>query len=155
MPGLVVDRASALRRVLPVGAEYAGNGRTHFRVWAPASSSVDVVFDDGRGVSLDAERDWLIELSRRLRQRMRASGFDTGRSDSHIIPLVLGSNEAALRLAAAMNAAGFAVPAIRPPTVPPGTARLRISLNARLSMADLDAFAEALTAARDKGVLRE
>jgi 8-amino-7-oxononanoate synthase len=103
----------------------------------------------------DAERDWLFELSRYLRQRLQASGFETGLSDSHIIPLVLGANEAALRVAAVMNAAGFAVRAIRPPTVPPGTARLRLSLNASLSIADLDAFTEALAAARENEVVPE
>ncbi len=103
----------------------------------------------------DAERDRLIELSRYLRQRLRAGGFETGRSDSHIIPLVLGTNEAALRVAAAINAAGFAIRAIRPPTVPPGTARLRLSLNARLSIADLDVFTEALVGARANEAVRE
>jgi maltooligosyltrehalose trehalohydrolase len=45
--------ASTPRRY-PVGAEYVGDGRTHFRVWAPATRSVDVVFDDGRAVPLEA-----------------------------------------------------------------------------------------------------
>jgi maltooligosyltrehalose trehalohydrolase len=44
-------------RRYPVGAEPAGDGRTHFRVWAPASRSAAVVFDDGRSVALDAESD--------------------------------------------------------------------------------------------------
>jgi len=103
----------------------------------------------------DAERNWLMELSRHLRQRMQASGFETGKSDSHIIPLVLGTSEAALRVAARMNAAGFAVRAIRPPTVPPGTARLRLSLNARLSIAELDAFTETLVAVIQNEAVRK
>jgi maltooligosyltrehalose trehalohydrolase len=47
-------RTSTPRRY-PVGAEYLGDGRTHFRLWAPATRSVDVVFDDGRAVALGAE----------------------------------------------------------------------------------------------------
>ena len=60
-PGSKRSEPSILRtsipRRFPVGAEYLGDGRTHFRVWAPATQSVDVEFDDGRSVALDAERD--------------------------------------------------------------------------------------------------
>src|SRR4029450_4759144 len=51
-----VRHTSSPRRY-PIGAEYLGDGRTHFRVWAPATRSVDVVFDEGRIVALDAEPD--------------------------------------------------------------------------------------------------
>ena len=51
-------------------------------------------------------------------------------SDTAIQPLVIGENEEALRVAAALNEQGLWVPAIRPPTVPSGTARLRITLSA-------------------------
>jgi 8-amino-7-oxononanoate synthase len=51
-------------------------------------------------------------------------------SDTAIQPLVIGANEDALRVAAALHNEGIWVPAIRPPTVPPDTARLRISLSA-------------------------
>jgi 8-amino-7-oxononanoate synthase len=51
-------------------------------------------------------------------------------SDTAIQPLVIGENEAALHVAADLQNEGIWVPAIRPPTVPPGTARLRISLSA-------------------------
>ena len=103
----------------------------------------------------DAERGRLAELAIYARRRLQAAGFETGRSDSQIIPLVLGSNDAALRFAAAVSAAGFAVRPIRPPTVPSGTARLRLSLTAKLTFADLDAFTEALGAAREAEVVRK
>jgi len=103
----------------------------------------------------DAARAHLKELSECLRRKLIAAGFDTGRDDSQIIPLVLGSNEAALRFAASVSAAGFAIRAIRPPTVPAGTARLRLSLNAKLSFANLDAVTEAVAAARDSEVVRQ
>ena len=51
-------------------------------------------------------------------------------SDTAVQPLVIGENEAALRVATDLHNEGIWVPAIRPPTVPPGTARLRISLSA-------------------------
>lgn len=92
----------------------------------------------------DNERDHLRRLSAYLRERMRASGLSAGRSDSQIIPLILGSNDKALRVASSLSDAGFAVRAIRPPTVPPGSARLRFSLSASLSIADLNALMDAL-----------
>jgi 8-amino-7-oxononanoate synthase len=103
----------------------------------------------------EAERARLRELSEYLRQRLQAAAFDTGRSDSQIVPLIVGSSEGALRFASAVSAAGFAVRAIRPPTVPAGTARLRLSLNAKLSFDDLDAVTEALVAARESEVVQK
>jgi len=90
-----------------------------------------------------------------LRDHLRPLGFDTGRSESQIIPLVLGSNDAALRLAGALSSSGFAVRAVRPPTVPAGTSRIRISLNVALSIADIDLLLSALVAARETEVVRE
>ncbi|HEY2384380.1 MAG TPA: 8-amino-7-oxononanoate synthase [Terriglobia bacterium] len=94
----------------------------------------------------DVERSRLEILSRHLRERLRAAGFDIGRSDSQIVPVILGSNETALQFAAAAQTAGFAIRAIRPPTVPAGTARLRVSLNARLRVKELDRFVETILA---------
>lgn len=58
-------------------------------------------------------------------------------SNTAIQPLVVGSNAAALALSAALRQAGLWVPAIRPPTVPEGQARLRISLSAGHTSADV------------------
>jgi 8-amino-7-oxononanoate synthase len=101
----------------------------------------------------EAERSHLRNLSDYLRAQMRAAGFDVKGSTSQIIPLILGSNEAAVRFAMAVSDAGFAVRAIRPPTVPPGSSRLRLSLNAGLTMTDINALVNALTAARDAEVV--
>lgn len=58
-------------------------------------------------------------------------------SPTAIQPVIVGANEAALRVAAALHQQGFWVPAIRPPTVPPGTARLRITLSAAHTQQDV------------------
>jgi 8-amino-7-oxononanoate synthase len=102
----------------------------------------------------DAERLHLRALGQHLRSRLRDAGFDIGRSDSHIVPLILGSNDAALRAAARLSAAGFAIRAIRPPTVPFGTARLRISLNAHLTMSDIDRLVETVLTMRETELVR-
>jgi len=66
---------------------------------------------------------------------------------SPILPLILGSEEAALRAAANLFQAGFLIPAIRPPTVPIGQARLRLTVSAAHSPDHLNALAAALAAA--------
>lgn len=65
-------------------------------------------------------------------------------SDTPVQPLIVGENTAAVELAEALQRRGIWVPAIRPPTVPPGTARLRISLSAAHAAEDVDRLAGAL-----------
>ena len=61
--------------------------------------------------------------------------------------MIVGDNERALALAAALDAQGLWVPAIRPPTVPVGTARLRITLSAAHTEDDVERLLAALAAA--------
>jgi 8-amino-7-oxononanoate synthase len=68
-------------------------------------------------------------------------------SDTAIQPLVIGSNADALAVMAALDAQGIWVPAIRPPTVPAGTARLRISLSAAHTVEHVQRLCEALQTA--------
>ncbi len=86
-------------------------------------------------------RERLLARARYLRERLGLAG------DSPIIPIIIGENERALAVARELQAAGFDVRAIRPPTVPPGTARLRVTVNQGLSEEVLDRFVEALAAA--------
>jgi len=65
-------------------------------------------------------------------------------SATAIQPLVVGSAARALEVSASLRAAGFLVPAIRPPTVPEGTSRLRISISAAHTRADVESLAAAL-----------
>lgn len=84
-----------------------------------------------------------------------AAGWTLMPSDTAIQPLVIGDNEAALAVMAVLREQGLWVPAIRPPTVPAGTARLRIALSAAHQPADVDTLLRALrTAARTLGVRR-
>ena len=92
-------------------------------------------------------RALLIERVCFLRRRLAEAGLDVSPEGSQIIPLMIGDNSRALAVAAALQAQGFDVRAIRPPTVPPGTARLRISVNVGADEATLSRFAAALSAA--------
>jgi 8-amino-7-oxononanoate synthase len=85
----------------------------------------------------DAERSYLREIAALLRTELRARGLHFGSSATHIVPIILGSNENALRVAAQLQANGFAAKAIRPPTVPAGTSRIRISLTCKITAEDV------------------
>ena len=63
---------------------------------------------------------------------------------SQILPLMVGGDAATMHMARALQAAGFDVRGIRPPTVPPGTARLRISLTLNVTEADITTLADAI-----------
>jgi len=67
-------------------------------------------------------------LAKQVRQSLRAAGCDLPAGDSPIIPIILGSEDAALNAAAQLREAGILVAAVRPPTVPRGSSRLRITL---------------------------
>lgn len=95
-------------------------------------------------IRMDAEREHLSLVAARLRDKLRELELDTRASSSHIVPLMCGENEAALRLAEHLQASGFAVRAIRPPTVPRGMARLRFSLTARITQAEVERLVEAI-----------
>jgi 8-amino-7-oxononanoate synthase len=94
-------------------------------------------------------RERLVELIARLRQRTAALGFKMLPSDTPIQPLLCGTDANAVSMAAALEAQGFWVAPIRPPSVPDGSARLRITLSALHTQADVDALVEALAWARD------
>jgi len=110
-------------------------------------ASLDVVRDEPE------RRGRLRAHAAHLRTRLRASGIDVAAGESHIIPVHIGSNETALAVAGALQTEGFDVRAIRPPTVPEGTARLRVSVNVGVSRSMLDQFARLLVfALREAGV---
>jgi 8-amino-7-oxononanoate synthase len=92
----------------------------------------------------EARRNHLKVLVGRLRQRLEDLPWRLRASDTPIQPLMVGDNRAALDLAEGLRGRGIWVPAIRPPTVPAGTARLRIALSAAHSVEQVDELAAAL-----------
>ena len=93
---------------------------------------------------MSAERAELAALSHAWRDGLVEAGFAVPSGDSPIIPLILGDSDVTLKYATALRAAGFMVSAIRPPTVPVRTGRIRISLRRGLSPAVLFSFVSAL-----------
>jgi 8-amino-7-oxononanoate synthase len=79
--------------------------------------------------TLNLERQHLAQTAASLRSQLHQIGFDTGASCSHIIPLMIGDEAKTLRLAQWLKEHGMLAIAIRPPTVAPGTARIRLALS--------------------------
>ena len=100
-------------------------------------------------------REKTLAFARQLRASLSEAGIRVADGESQIIPILVGDNERAVEVATALQKEGFDVRAIRPPTVPEGTARLRISVNAKLHEADLAAFVTSVvTALAEKAVCR-
>lgn len=97
---------------------------------------------------LDSERAHLTSLADRLRRGLGELSLDHGASASQIVPAIIGPEDQAMALASKLETRGFLAAAIRPPTVPPGTSRLRIALRAAHSAADIDALLEGISACR-------
>jgi 8-amino-7-oxononanoate synthase len=109
-----------------------------------ALAALDVLRDEpGRRARLHA-------LAARMKAGLARLGFDVGRVVAPIFPVVLGDEARAVAASRALRDRGFFVRAIRPPTVPPGTSRLRVALSAAHEEAQVDAFLGAL-----EEVLRE
>lgn len=79
--------------------------------------------------SLEKDRQRVARYGEILRSHLQSAGFDTGASSTQIVPVMIGEASEALRIAAGLEAEGMLAVAIRPPTVPQGESRLRISLS--------------------------
>ena len=96
---------------------------------------------------MDRHRQDLLNKVSRLRDVLNAAGLRTGASSTQIVPILLGDESAALSAAGRLKELGVLAVAIRPPTVPPGTSRLRLSLSAAHSDDDIDRIAQAVITA--------
>ncbi len=107
----------------------------------PVLGAIDAALD--LVPALDAERAHVAGLAETFRREARALGYETP-STTQIVPLILGEAKAALALMERLAEAGIWATAIRPPTVPKGTARLRIAFSAAHQTEDLDRLLSAL-----------
>lgn len=104
-------------------------------------AALEIVGDDAE------RRERVQKLSDRLRRRLRGQGLDTLDSAGPIVPVILGDNQRALAVAQRLRGQGLDVRALRPPTVPSGTARLRISVHANHTDEQVDRLCRALAEA--------
>ncbi len=108
-------------------------------VCAAAAAALEIV------VAEPHRRQDCLAKAARLREALAAAGLDTGPSTTQIIPVILGDAEAAVAASRRCFDAGLLIPAIRPPTVAPGTARLRISVMATHEWDDLARIVDVLS----------
>ena len=81
---------------------------------------------------IESQKEKLVSLSKEVHKLVPNTP-----SKTHIIPILIGSNESALNLSEKLKSCGYYIPAIRPPTVPEGTSRLRLSLTADSKLNDI------------------
>jgi 8-amino-7-oxononanoate synthase len=110
----------------------------------PVLGAIDAALDLVPG--MNEERSYVSGLAERFRAGAQAAGINTGASTTQIVPVILGSAEAALAMSARLRQAGFWARSIRPPTVPVGTARLRLAFNASHHESDIDRILDVLSA---------
>jgi 8-amino-7-oxononanoate synthase len=108
----------------------------------PTVAAIDAAIDlvrqsDDRRLALRAKADT-------FRRALTSGGLNTGASTTQIVPAIVGDNERAVALATALQSRGLLAVAIRPPTVPPGEARIRFSLMATHDDTDLARAAAAI-----------
>ncbi|MFW7379508.1 MAG: aminotransferase class I/II-fold pyridoxal phosphate-dependent enzyme [Oligoflexus sp.] len=92
---------------------------------------------------MKTERSHLKSISARLREALTDMGFDVGPSTSHIIPIIVGSEAQSMHLEEHLRQQQILAKAIRPPTVPPQSCRIRLSLNSHLTDDHINQLIEA------------
>jgi 8-amino-7-oxononanoate synthase len=105
---------------------------------AAALAALDVVATEPQ------RRLGLLKKAGRLRDQLRATGWNLGASASQIIPVMVGDPERTMHLAARLRASGLLVSGIRPPSVPPGESLLRVSLTSAHAPDMIERLAAAL-----------
>ncbi|MBI4296078.1 MAG: 8-amino-7-oxononanoate synthase [Chloroflexi bacterium] len=105
-------------------------------------------------VSTPALGKTLLEKARRFAGLLVRHGLKVPEFESHILPVIVGDNEAVVRFSKVLWEKGLLAKAVRPPTVPPGTARLRLSLTLSINDTALEKTAGMIAeSAREAGIL--
>ncbi|HEV7224300.1 MAG TPA: aminotransferase class I/II-fold pyridoxal phosphate-dependent enzyme, partial [Pirellulales bacterium] len=123
MGGFVAGRRSLVAWLVNRARAYVFSTALAPPLAAAAQAALGIVRDE------PIRRETLLARSADLRVRLQSQGWNVGTSASQIIPLLVGESARALALSAELACRGFWTPAIRPPSVPEGQARLRISLS--------------------------
>jgi 8-amino-7-oxononanoate synthase len=134
----VAGEAEVVETLLQRARAYIYTTATPPLLAAAVARSLDLIH------AADGRRRHLAALVARLRERLAPGRWRLLPSQTAIQPLVIGAADEAMAVSERLAAAGLLVPAIRPPTVPRGTARLRISLSAAHGLPDVERLADAL-----------
>ena len=125
----------------------AQRARTYVFTTASPPALASATLASLQRIAADAwRRDRLRQLAQRLQSGLASLPWRLLASPTAIQPLIIGDNGATMNVMHALQARGIWAPAIRPPTVPAGTARLRLSLTAEHSLDDIDTLIAALHA---------
>jgi 8-amino-7-oxononanoate synthase len=134
----VAGATEVIETVLQRARTYAYTTAAPAMLAAAVETSLELIREE------EWRRERLRTLAGTLKEGLRGADTVLAPSGTPIQPLILGANDAAVRASAALRERGILVPAIRPPTVPEGTARLRISLSAAHGEEDVSRLAAAL-----------
>jgi len=104
--------------------------------------AIDAALDIVPGMESECAK--LAALGTQLRKGLAGLGIDTGASATHIVPAIIGDARDAMRVSESLTAHGLLASAIRPPTVPPNTSRLRLALRATHDPGDVDRLISAI-----------
>lgn len=108
----------------------------------PVIGAIDAAYD--RIPQMNKEREHLLGLSLSIKEALNKSGFETGNSASHIVPVLTGGDKQTVALSERLHQQNIFAPAIRPPTVPEGKGRIRLSVTAHHTQNDIKSLTEAL-----------
>jgi 8-amino-7-oxononanoate synthase len=142
--GFVAGPAALIETIRNTGRPYIYSTALPPAICAAATESLRIIERE------PARRRRVLELASGLRELLAERKRPTGDSRSQIIPVVIGEAGEAVRVSRRLLEAGFLVPAIRPPTVPRGASRLRVSLSALHAEEDLRRFVQALGSAAEE-----
>ncbi len=128
----------------------ANRARSYVFSTAPPEAMAAAALEALRIVREEPQRrHHLLERAAWLRDELRREGWNVGRSESQIIPLMIGAPQTTMQLAGALRQRGLLVPGIRPPSVPEGESLLRISLSYAHSAKSLEQLLTALRELRN------
>ncbi len=111
---------------------------------AAAIAALDIVEQEPQ------RRQLLLSRAATLREQLVGQGWDIGRSQSQIIPVIAGEPDRAVALSTTLRRGGLFVPAIRPPTVPEGQSCLRVSLSYGHTDAMIESLVEGLACVKQR-----
>ena len=134
----VAGATEVIETVLQRARTYAYTTAAPALLAAAVEASLELIREEGW------RRERLRRLIAALKQSLHGAEPALAPSDTPIQPLIIGANSEAVAASAALRERGILAPAIRPPTVPEGTARLRISLSAAHNEEDIARLAAAL-----------